>query len=69
MVERKRLKLLDQRNTPNCSGYRIEVQHGDNVNNVRRETNRYFMNKKKEYLKVKIMRLQQTIRKEHQRSV
>jgi hypothetical protein len=35
--------------------------NGDNLNNVRREVSRYFRNKKREYLKDKIMRLQQTV--------
>jgi hypothetical protein len=29
-------------------------KNGDNLNNVRREASRHFMNKKREYLKVKI---------------
>jgi hypothetical protein len=34
----------------------------DNLNNVRREASRYFRNKKREYLKDKIMSLQQMVR-------
>ena len=39
------------------SGYRIQT-NVDNLNNVRREANRQFRNKKKEYLKAKIDELE-----------
>ena len=34
----------------------------NNLNNVRREASRYFRNKKKEYLKLKLMKLKVTVR-------
>jgi hypothetical protein len=36
--------------------------NGDNLNNVRREASRHFRNKKKEYLKTKLMSLQRIVR-------
>jgi hypothetical protein len=36
--------------------------NGDNLNKVRHEASRYFRNKKGEYLKNKIMSLQQTVK-------
>jgi hypothetical protein len=36
--------------------------NGDNLNNVRRESSTYFRNKKREYLKRKLMSLQRTVR-------
>jgi hypothetical protein len=48
-------KLVDQRKQA-----KLQDQNGineDNLNNVRREANRYFRNKKREYLKNKIYEL------------
>jgi hypothetical protein len=42
----------------NYSGCKIQANHGDNVPNLRRETNRIFRNKEKKYLKGKINRLE-----------
>jgi hypothetical protein len=36
--------------------------NGDNLENVRHETSRTFMNKRREYLKQKLMSLKQTVR-------
>jgi hypothetical protein len=36
--------------------------HGGNLNGIRCETNRYFRNKKREYLKEKSIGLKQTVR-------
>jgi hypothetical protein len=36
--------------------------NGDNLNNVRREASRHFRNKKREYLKTKLMSLQRIVR-------
>jgi hypothetical protein len=37
--------------------------NGDNPNNVRCETTRHFRNKKREYLKTKLMSLRRTVRR------
>jgi hypothetical protein len=37
-----------------CSGYIIQTNNVDNLNNERREARRYFRNKKKEYPKPKM---------------
>jgi hypothetical protein len=36
--------------------------NGDNLSNIRREASRHFINKKREYLKAKLMSLQRTVR-------
>jgi hypothetical protein len=51
-------KLLDQRKEAKLRWLRDPSEiHGDNLNNVRRAANRYFRNKKREYLKDKINEL------------
>jgi hypothetical protein len=51
-------KLLDQRTQAKLHWLQDPSEiNGDNLNNVRREANRYFRNKKKEYLKGKINEL------------
>jgi hypothetical protein len=49
------LKLLDQRKEAKLQWLQDPSEiNGDNLNNVRREVSRYFMNKKRKYLKDKI---------------
>jgi len=42
----------------NCSGCRIQT-NGDNLNNVRSEASKTFRKKEREYLKEKLMSLEQ----------
>jgi len=49
--DEKCLGFLDQRKQATI-GYRIQ-SNADNLNNVRRDTSRYFRNKKEEYRKAK----------------
>jgi hypothetical protein len=52
------LKLLDQRKQAKSQWLQEPGKRsGDNLNNVRHETNRYFRNKRREYLKDKINEL------------
>jgi hypothetical protein len=56
-------KLLEQRKQAKLQWLRDPSEiNGNNLNNVRREANRYFRNKKRDYLKTKLMSLQQTVR-------
>jgi hypothetical protein len=51
-------KLLDQREQAKLQWLQdVSEINGDNLNNVRRETNIHFRNKKREYLKGKINEL------------
>jgi hypothetical protein len=51
-------KLLDQRKQAKLQWLQDPSKiNGDNLNNIRHESNRHFKNKKREYLKVKINEL------------
>jgi Zn-finger nucleic acid-binding protein len=56
-------KLLDQRKQAKLQRLQDPSEiNGDNMNNVRHEASRYSRNKKREYLKTKVMSLQLTVR-------
>jgi hypothetical protein len=56
-------EFLDKRNQAKIRWLQNPNQNnGDNLHNVIREASRCFRNKKKEYLKVKLMNLKQTVR-------
>jgi hypothetical protein len=56
-------KCLDQRKQAKMQWLQNPNQSNvENLNNVRREAIRHFRNKKKEYLKLKLMNLKQTVR-------
>jgi hypothetical protein len=57
------VKFLDQRKHAKMQRLQDPNQSTvDNLNNVGREASRYFMNKMKEYQKVKLRNLKQTVR-------
>jgi hypothetical protein len=55
MVQRRMLKLLDQRKQAKLQSLQDPSEvNKDNLHNIRRETIRHFRNKKREYLKENI---------------